>query len=235
MACPSCNQELKIEGLSKPVARELGPLIALKKQVEREALKNAESQGILSDERLQNPNDVYYNKPQEYANHRCSFYQCYDCKKPYFGGLIDCEQEMNNAERNQSKPEDLLCQDCVLKEVGAGKAVCEIHGKAQIDWKCMYCCSTALFHCFGTHYMCNDCHNDYMFKYNYSDPPVKDCHGINCPLGIPHPPPSQNPREGGCFSLGCGICRSEKAHLKTSAIQQVNVSAASLPKAYIYN
>ena len=99
----------------------------------------------------------------------------------------------------------------------------------------MFCCSVALFHCFGTHFMCNDCHNDYMFKYNYSEPPVKDCHGINCPLGIAHPPPSQNPREGGCFSLGCGICRSEKAHLKTTAIQQVNTNAASLPKAYIYN
>ena len=74
-----------------------------------------------------------------------------------------------------------------------------------------------------------------MRKYNYSDPPVKDCHGIDCPLGIAHPPPSQNPREGGCFCLGCGICRSEKAQVKSSAIQQVNTRAENLPKAYIYN
>lgn len=97
---------------------------------------------------------------------------------------------MNNVEKKQTKAEDLLCQDCVLKEIGAGQEICATHGKAQIDWKCMYCCSIALFHCFGTHFMCNDCHNDYMFKYNYSDPPVKDCFGVECPLGIPHPPPS---------------------------------------------
>ena len=226
MACPSCNQELKIEGLSKPVARELGPLIALKKQVEREALKNAESQGILSDERLQNPNDVYYNKPQEYANHRCSFYQCAGCQKPYFGGLIDCEQEAANNARD-TKKEDLLCQDCLLKEIGAGTTHCEKHGKAQIDWKCMYCCSTALFCCFGTHYMCEPCHDEYNRTLN---PPLKDCHGINCPLGIAHPPPSKNPREGGVFPLGCGICRSEKLEiLQNRDVQQV-VSADKVPK-----
>ena len=67
--------------------------------MERQALEHAEKQGLLSDERLLTPSDAYFGKPQEFANHRCSFYQCYDCKKPYFGGLIDCEQEMANAER----------------------------------------------------------------------------------------------------------------------------------------
>lgn len=98
MSCPSCKQEIDITGVSKPIARELGPLIALKKQVEKLALKNAESQGILNDERLTTEGDVYFGKPQEFANHRTSFYECHGCKKPYFGGLIDCEQEMANAE-----------------------------------------------------------------------------------------------------------------------------------------
>lgn len=76
-----------------------------------------------------------------------------------------------------------------------------------------------------------------MRKYNYSNPPVKDCHGIDCPLGIAHPPPSQNPREGGCFCLGCGICRSEKMHLiEDREIKQVvSRKNDNLPKAYIYN
>ena len=42
------------------------------------------------------------------------------------------------------------------------------------------------------------------------DIPLKDCHGVNCPLGVAHPPPNSNPRLGGVFPLGCGICRSEK-------------------------
>ena len=47
MSCPSCKQEIKLEGLSNPIARELGPLISLKKCVEKLALENAEKQGIL--------------------------------------------------------------------------------------------------------------------------------------------------------------------------------------------
>ena len=100
MSCPSCKQEIQLKGLSKPIAAELGPLLNLKKQVESQALAFAAEQGILNDERLQNENDAYFGRPQEYANHRCSFYQCHSCKKPYFGGLIDCEQEMNNDEAN---------------------------------------------------------------------------------------------------------------------------------------
>ena len=79
MSCPSCKQEIDIMNLSKPIARELGPLLSLKKKVEKEALLNAERQGILNDERLITPNDVYYGKPQEFANSRCSFYQCNSC------------------------------------------------------------------------------------------------------------------------------------------------------------
>jgi len=43
MACPSCNQEIKLEGLSKPIANKLGPLISMKKRVERDAYINAEA------------------------------------------------------------------------------------------------------------------------------------------------------------------------------------------------
>ena len=44
---------------------------------------------------------------------------------------------------------------------------------------------------------------------------LHDCNGVNCPLGIAHPPPCRDPSKGGVFPLGCGICRSEKlAELK---------------------
>lgn len=101
MKCPSCKQDIELSrGLSKPIAAEVGPLLHLKRTVEKEALLNAERQGLLGDERLKNELDHYYNKPQEFAMHRCSFYECFGCKKPYFGGLIDCEQEMQADERH---------------------------------------------------------------------------------------------------------------------------------------
>ena len=78
--------------------------------------------------------------------------------------------------------------------------------------------------------MCKPCHDEYNRTCN---PPLKDCHGINCPLGIAHPPPHKNPREGGVFPLGCGICRSEKLEiLQQRDVRQV-VSSDNMPKAWI--
>ena len=43
MQCPSCKQEIELKkGLSKPIMAELGPLLHLKRTVEKEALYNAE-------------------------------------------------------------------------------------------------------------------------------------------------------------------------------------------------
>ena len=104
-----------------------------------------------------------------------------------------------------------------MKAYGAGQKVCEKHGTQQIDWKCNFCCSVALFHCFGTTYFCNRCHNE------HSNNVVRDCNGVNCPLGMPHPPASKD-LSVSTFPLGCGICRSERlAEMKDNAnlVQEV--------------
>ena len=225
MACPGCNAELKLTpGLSKPIVDELKPLIALKKRVQKLALEKAEEQGILEDERLTDPASDYFGKPQQYADHRCSIYMCNTCKEPYFGGLIDCEQEANNAAQHQTKQEDLICHDCRAKELGVGVTKCRKHGKQQIDWKCMYCCSHALFTCGGNRFMCKPCHDI------YPNAKVKDCKGNNCPLGIKHPPPTTDPNEKGkgAFPLGCGICRSERliAESEKNAKEEKKIAAA---------
>ena len=109
------------------------------------------------------------------------------------------------------KKEDLRCEDCTLKAIGAGQSDCKKHGKAQIDWKCQYCCSVALFHCFGTHYMCKKCHDCCDRVYPRIDTiPVAECDGTgkSCPLGVPHPP-NGNDHKVSVFPLGCGLCRSE--------------------------
>jgi len=56
--------------------------------------------------------------------------------------------------------------------------------------------------------MCKPCHDLWPYE------KVKDCGGINCPLGVAHPPASKDPVKSS-FPLGCGICRSEiKTKLK---------------------
>ena len=49
--------------IARPIAKELGPLLSLKKKVEKLALRNAEEQGILGDERVMTEGDYYYGKP----------------------------------------------------------------------------------------------------------------------------------------------------------------------------
>ena len=137
--------------------------------------------------------------------HSCAFYQCHECEKPYFGGMIDCMAELGMEE--QASKEDLICQTCQLKAHGAGETTCEKHGNADIDWKCMFCCSVAVWHCFGTHYFCDRCHTEYCNRGCRVE--LRDCGGKDCPLGIPHPPAHSDPAKSS-FPLGCGLCRSEK-------------------------
>ena len=46
----------------------------------------------------------------EYVMAKSAFYQCNECKKPFFGGLVDCERDLNLAEK--VKKEDLKCKTC---------------------------------------------------------------------------------------------------------------------------
>ena len=73
---------------------ELSKLAKLKTIMNMEALKVAERQGLLQDARLQTPDDHFFEKPLEYALYKCAFYECAKCVEPFFGGLVDCEQEM---------------------------------------------------------------------------------------------------------------------------------------------
>ena len=107
-------------------------------------------------------------------------------------------------EENISK-DSLICKDCQLKAYGAGTSHCDKHGKTNIDWKCNFCCSVALFHCFGTTYFCDRCHRERWDTKNKTE----DCGGVNCPLGVPHPPASKNVKMS-TFPLGCGLCRSDR-------------------------
>ena len=107
---------------------------------------------------------------------KCTFYECNKCKQPYFGGIADCER--NEMIEQNTKKEDLICYTCMRsKTVGDiyGQTWCQKHGDKFITWKCNRCCREALYHCGGTNYFCEFCHD-----------------GIDRPLnrkpGAPEPP-----------------------------------------------
>ena len=42
--------------------------------------------------RLYDQNDEYYQDLDSYVLARLSYYQCFYCKEPYFGGLKHCDE-----------------------------------------------------------------------------------------------------------------------------------------------
>jgi len=65
--------------------------------------------GMLNDKQLTDPASRFYNKPNDYAMAALAYYNCFKCKKPYFGGRRDCEQ---NAEADNRPAAEFICFDC---------------------------------------------------------------------------------------------------------------------------
>lgn len=89
--------------------------------------------------------------------------------------------------------------------------VCPKHGTDFLEYKCRYCCTVAVYFCFGTTHFCNPCHDDFqrltsMRKDELPQCPVGPCakplEGTECPLHVKHPPTGEE------FALGCGVCRN---------------------------
>ena len=54
------------------------------------AIERATIENLQKDPRLQKQDDIYYNNLKEFALYKLSFYQCFECQEPYFGGVKDC-------------------------------------------------------------------------------------------------------------------------------------------------
>ena len=72
------------------ISKELAVLKELRRTVAAKALEAAENQGLNHSERLNTRGDQFEGDLQGLALHSCTFYECYECKKPYFGGMADC-------------------------------------------------------------------------------------------------------------------------------------------------
>ena len=58
--------------------------------MEKKAVERAKFEGLDKHERLKQPGDHFYGKLKEYAMFKLSYYMCFKCKQPYFGGMKDC-------------------------------------------------------------------------------------------------------------------------------------------------
>lgn len=72
---------------------------------------------------------------------RLSYYICFKCNNPYFGGMKDCDAA--NIDYQNYKKEELVCGKCAAVAVGGGIKSCPKHGTDFIEFKCKFCCSVA--------------------------------------------------------------------------------------------
>ena len=166
------------------------------------SIERIKIEGLDKDPRLKDPKDKYFNKLEEFGMTRISYYMCFKCRNPYFGGLKACENMNEINEKYDEK--DLMCGSCSM----IGVEQCKKHGKDFIEFKCKFCCTIAQWFCWGKTHFCDSCHSrqskgDYLTSKRLSELPK--CPGKSkCPLKIEHPP------NGNEFPLGCAMCRNDK-------------------------
>lgn len=202
--CPLCKTWLEFPADSH-IQTLMEENLRLFKDIKWKAHERLKYENRLKDEKLVTESSPYYNKPDEYAYAIYSYYQCFKCKKPYFGGLKSCEDLMQeDNKQGEFKWEELVCANC--SDVGITLETCPKHGKDFIEFKCKFCCSVAQWFCWGTTHFCDPCHRkqcsgDHLSKKKPSELP--QCKGkATCPLKIDHP------ANGTEFSLGCSLCRN---------------------------
>ncbi|VVC32964.1 Zinc finger, RING-type,Zinc finger, RING/FYVE/PHD-type,APC10/DOC domain,Galactose-binding [Cinara cedri] len=140
-----------------------------------------------------------------FAMEKYAYYVCYRCSKAYYGGEARCELEVGGMDYD---PAELVCGGC--SDVTRAQ-MCPKHGTDLLEYKCRYCCSVAVFFCFGTTHFCNACHDDFQRVINLIPSELPPCpagpratvlNTDECPLHVKHPPTGEE------FALGCGVCRN---------------------------
>lgn len=190
--CPECKKPIEADHCPK-LDEMLKKEQKLQDNVRKKAMKQAKEQGLDKDPRVTDPGSEFHNNLMGYALHKLSYFMCFKCKKPYFGGLKECGGDMDQ-ERNEVEFICSKCDDDKIEE-------CQKHGKMYNVNKCQYCCSMAIWWC-GTTPFCEPCHNDAGALMN-GRRDVTKCLGVkDCSFGAKH---KDNPSK---FSLGCSVCHN---------------------------
>ncbi|KAJ8404609.1 hypothetical protein AAFF_G00334720 [Aldrovandia affinis] len=202
MSCPICKNKIN----HSVIKDLLDPIKELYEDVRRKALMRLEYEGLHKSEAITTPGARFHDDPAGFAMNRYAYYVCFKCKKAYFGGEARCDAEAGQGD--DYDPSELICGAC--SDVSRAQ-MCSKHGTDFLEYKCRYCCSVAVFFCFGTTHFCNACHDDFQrmtsvpkeeLPHCPAGPKGKQLEGTECPLHVVHPPTGEE------FALGCGVCRN---------------------------
>ncbi|KAF0289803.1 E3 ubiquitin-protein ligase MYCBP2 [Amphibalanus amphitrite] len=199
--CPICKAPIEHEMLSDL----LSPIRALYADVRKKALIRCEYDGL----RLSEAAGAAGGGDDQLAAmamDRYAYYVCCKCGKAYYGGEARCDAAAGAAD--EYDPSELVCGAC--SDVTRAQ-LCPKHGTDFLEYKCRYCCSVAVFFCFGKTHFCNACHDDFQRLTSIpvlqlpacpAGPRAVQLEGSECPLHVEHPPTGEE------FALGCGVCRN---------------------------
>ena len=111
--CPACKKEIQLKYEVSLLGDELKTQSKAKAEVQNLARKTAVQEGLHRARPVLEQGSSFYGKPVEYAMYQCNFYKCFHCKKPYFGGMRNCEEEaMAQGNDIGLTKEDLDCGVC---------------------------------------------------------------------------------------------------------------------------
>ena len=90
MSCPQCKKPIEADHVYE-IADEIEKLTIMRSELQVQAMKIVRKEGLEQDERINTPGDYFYDRVMLWAETKICFYECAECSKPYYGGLIDCE------------------------------------------------------------------------------------------------------------------------------------------------
>jgi hypothetical protein len=69
----------------------MGPSLDVEKVVIKKAVERGKHEGLDKDPKYLDPTYHMHGNFEAFSMYKCAYYQCYECKNPYFGGMKDCE------------------------------------------------------------------------------------------------------------------------------------------------
>jgi len=87
--CPTCNQWMSAPG-HEWLEKKVNEAKELEGKILEKCVLRAKHEGLDLDERLQDPKSEYYKDLPKFAFNHLNYYECYECKDPYFGGHRQC-------------------------------------------------------------------------------------------------------------------------------------------------
>ena len=120
---------------------EIRPVLALRDVVMRRGRRRLLAEGNVAELR---PGGEWEGRPGELALQRFNYYKCGRCGEPYFGGLRECGGEPGGGGGDANGDAELMCGGCSATVSGLSGA-CAKHGRDELQFKCRFCCSPAVF------------------------------------------------------------------------------------------